>query len=216
MTDRRMEKLYDALTANERVALILECRKRGEPDDPVVRSTMPREQERDFQRLLKDVGIANIQIGMLILALYEAARAEEWRWRWFEALVARRNDLASLAEALARRDELPALHPPMDLSDPPDETMAGGARVVLKGLRDALVRIADQAYATEMILEKCSGELGVDALGPQARQYLNETIQRVTKLIGELEEWVGPIECGVHDEYLDELEGIVLAARRRP
>ena len=51
--DRRIERLYPALTAGERVLLILADRQRGEPDDAKVRSTMPHDQEQEFARLLR-------------------------------------------------------------------------------------------------------------------------------------------------------------------
>ena len=95
MTDR-LEKLYPALSARERVVLVLDDRKRGDEDDPKVRATMPREQREEFERLLRDIAIANAEVGSLIVNLYEATRAQEWRWRWFEALVGRHNDFASL------------------------------------------------------------------------------------------------------------------------
>jgi hypothetical protein len=213
--ERRIEKLYPALTASERVVLVLGDRQRGEPDDPKVRATMPRDQEREVERLLTDAGIANHEIGMLILALHEAARAEEWRWRWFEALVAHYNDLTRLAEA-AGEPRAPVLRPPLDLGAPLDETLAGRAPEVLKGLRDAVVGVADQAYATAAILEAFSGELGgADPLRPEARQLLEATLERVGRLIEQLEVWLGPIERGENEKYLGELSRVVAAARSR-
>jgi hypothetical protein len=211
--DRRIEKLYPALTASERVVLLLGDRQRGEPDDPKVRATMPRDQERDVGRLLKDAGIANTEIAMLILALHEAARAEEWRWRWFEALVAHHNDLAASCAAAGKPE---ALRPPIDLDAPPDETLAGRAPVVLKGLRDAVVAIADQAYAAAVVLQEFSGELGgADPLRLEARELLEETVERVGRLIAELEVWLGPVGRGNGNAYLAELGRVVAAVRER-
>lgn len=216
-TDRRIEKLYPALTASERVVLILEDRRRGRDDDPKVRSTMPCDQEEEVERLLRDAAIANIEIGMLILALYEATRAQEWRWRWFEALVAHHNDLVGLSESAGTTNVLLALRPPIDLDGlPSDETLAGQASVVLKGLRDAVVAIADQAYAAEQILEEFSGQLGgADPLRQEARELLEETLKGSGQLIGQLEVWLGPIERGADEEHLAELGRVVEAARRR-
>ncbi len=214
--DRRIERLYPALTAGERVLLILGDRQRGEPDDPKVRSTMPRDQEQDFARLLRDTGIANIEIGMLILALYEATRAEEWRLLWFEGWVAHHNDLVASRTGPDKRRVPPALRPPIDLDALPDETLAGQAPLVLKGSRDAVVGIADQAQAIADILEEFSGELGgADPLRPEAREYLEETEERLARLIGTLELWLGPIERGDAGEYMELLGHAVATARRR-
>ncbi|MDP9236375.1 MAG: hypothetical protein M3P30_03085 [Chloroflexota bacterium] len=214
--DRRIKKLYPALTASERVLLILADRQRGEPDDPKIRATTPRDQEREVWRLLRDVGIANIEIGMLIQTLFEAMRAQEWHWRWFEALLAHHNDLAAIGKEAGAPQALPALRPPIDLDALPDAMPAGWAPGVLKGLRDAVVAIADQAYATEVILEEFSGELGgADPLRQEARELLAETEERLGRLIEQLEVWLGPIERGENEDYLTELGRIVEAARRR-
>ena len=151
---------------------------------------------------------------MLILALYQATRAEEWRLLWFEGLVAHHNDLVASCEGASSPP--PALLPPIDLNALPDETLAGQAPLVLKGMRDAVVAIALQAYATAELLEEFSGELGgADPLRPEAREYLEETEERLARLIGKLEIWTGPIERGDAGACKDELGRAVATARRR-
>lgn len=215
MTDRRLEKLYPALSATERVVLILGDRKRGDEDDPKVRATMPRDQSQTFERLLRNVGIANSQLGGLIITLHEAARAQEWRWRWFAAEVARHNDFAELCKEVGAPKLLRPLIPPIDLdSISSEETLPGLAPQLLKGSRETVVALAGQAHDTAQILEEFSGELdGADPLGPRTRAFLVETELRLDWLLGELEVWVGPVERA-DGAYLDDLRGLVESARR--
>ena len=211
----RLDKLYPALTASERVVLILADRTRGDADDPKVRATMPEEQAKTFEWLLKDVVIANGELASLIIALYHATQTQEWCWRWFEMMVARHNDVASVCQARGTPGLCVPLRPPLDLDAlSSDETMAGLAPQVLKGSRDAVARLADQAQATAEILEEFSGKLGgADPLRPEARAFLMETEERLAHLMGKLEVWLGPLERDGCDGYLAELHDLIECAR---
>jgi hypothetical protein len=50
--DARLGKLMPALSAQERAILILRSLKEKTPEDPLWRSTMPREQAAEFNRLI--------------------------------------------------------------------------------------------------------------------------------------------------------------------
>ena len=92
-TTVRIKRMYPALSAMERVLLTLEDRKARAVDDPFILGTTPQDQVREVNRLFHDVGIVNHELGGVVLALLEATRAAEWRWRWFEAMAAHAGDL---------------------------------------------------------------------------------------------------------------------------
>jgi hypothetical protein len=217
-TDRRIKKVLPALSARERVALAWEERKARGIEDPLLGATMPDDQYAECRRLWVDIGIVNHELGGVILALHEATTAQEWRWRWFEVLAAHATDLALVGEVLKIPGPAPRLRPPIDPDGPvSDDHFAGRAPGVLKGLRDAVVEIAGQAYATEQIFEEFSGELeGGDPLRPQARALLEKTKERLDVLFENIEEWIGPVARSEHiDEYLGCARTIVEGARKR-
>ena len=217
-TGRRIKKVFTALSARERIALAWEERKARGIEDPLLGATMPPDQHAECHRLWRDLGIINHELGGLILALNEATKAQEWRWRWFEALVAHAADLTLVGEVLGMPEPAPRLRPPIDPDGPAsDEHFAGRAPGVLKGLRDAVVAIAGQAYATEQIFEEFSREIdGGDPLRPGARALLDDTKERLDGLFAGIEEWIGPVERPAEiDEYLGCARSIVEWARKR-
>lgn len=218
-TSKRIEKVYPALSAKERVLIALEERKARGIEDPLLEATMPADQYKECRRLRQHIGIANHELGGLILALNQATQAQEWRWCWFEALVSHATDLALVGEVLRMPGPAPRLRPPIDLDGPVSsgDHFAGRAPGLLKALRDAVVDIAGQAYATEQILEEFSEELdGADPLRAQARDLLEETEERLDALCEKLEEWSGPLERSPRiEEYLMDIRKIVEGARKR-
>ena len=98
------------------------------------------------------------------------------------------------------------------------EGPAGFGARFLKGLRDSLLAIAGQAYATEQIINEFSGDLGADVLRPEARALLEQTLDRVFRLLKDLEPWVGEIDVPSEieiDLYLADARTVVESARRR-
>ena len=214
---RRIRRLYPALSAKERVLLALEERKARGVEHPFLFASAPADQAKDLQRLWRDVGVVNHELGGVILGFYHETLALEWRWRWFEALAAHAADLHLVQAALGVEDSASTrLEPPVDVDTPEDETVEGGARRLLKGIRDQLVGLAAEAYATEQILGKFSADLGGDALRPDARELLTKATGRLDALFTQVEEWIGPVarreDVG---EYLAMARRIVEVARRR-
>jgi hypothetical protein len=213
---RRIQRMYAALSARERVLLSVEERKARGAEDPFVFATTPRDQLVEVNRLLGDVGIVNHELGGVILGLYEATRALEWRLRWFEALAVHAADVHRVDLALKiRGPSTTRLRPPIDVEAPEDETFAGRAPGLLKGVRDELLDLAAQAQATEQILEEFSGELGGDPLRPDSRAMLEAATGRIDALFVQLESWIGPVQR--RDDVSEELamgRNIVAAARR--
>ena len=215
-TDRRIKRMYPALSPSERVLLALEHQGSG-IDDAFVLATTPADQLSDVDRLLQDVGIANHELRAVILSLYDATRREEWRWRWFEAVAAHASDLDAVHQfhKIRGRSGL-RVRRPIDLDAPGGETYAGRVPGFLKGFRDALVELTGQAYATEQILEEFSGELGGDALRPDARALLETMQQKLDVLFEQLESWIGPVgRTEDLSEELDLLRTIVQSVRNR-
>lgn len=65
-TDRRLNKLYPALTARERAILVLQAMKEGREENPRVRSTMPSFQIREFNRYIGLMNAANFTLGVYV------------------------------------------------------------------------------------------------------------------------------------------------------
>jgi hypothetical protein len=211
---RRIQRMYAALSARERVLLSVEERKARGAEDPFVFATTPWDQLAEVNRLLADVGIVNHELGGVILGLHEATRALEWRLRWFEALAVHAADVHRVHLALKiGGPSTTGLRPPIDVEAPADETFAGRAPGLLKGVRDELLDLAAQAQATEQILGDFSGELGGDPLRPDARAMLAATVERLDALFVRLESWIGPVpRPGDVSAYLAMAHNIVDAA----
>ncbi len=68
---RRLDELYAKLTARERLFLVLESFRVGQPEDPRVRSTMPPDQTAEFARLAATINVVNGQLSLVIFVLGE-------------------------------------------------------------------------------------------------------------------------------------------------
>jgi len=65
----RLGKLAPALSAKERVLLVLKARNAGEPEDPDIRRTMPRGQVREFNRYAHLAYVANATLGPVLFTV---------------------------------------------------------------------------------------------------------------------------------------------------
>ena len=84
--DARLNKLMPALTAKERAVLILRSWKEGVEEDPLWRSTMPRDQSSEFNRLISLMNVCNVNVGFLIIFLDEQVQKLELRLMWAGSL----------------------------------------------------------------------------------------------------------------------------------
>ena len=68
--DARLNRLTSALSAGERALLVLRSMKEKTPEDPLWRTTMPRDQTLEFNRLIELMNAANREVAFLI-AMHE-------------------------------------------------------------------------------------------------------------------------------------------------
>jgi hypothetical protein len=82
--DRRLERLYPALTAKERALLTLQDYKAGREQDHKLRDTAPESQADEFNRYIARMNAANGELGLVIAFLAARVEQEELRWAWLE------------------------------------------------------------------------------------------------------------------------------------
>lgn len=80
--DARLNKLAPVLTAKERAILVLGSLKNRTPEDHLWRSTMPRDQVQEFNRLIGLMNAANIKVGFVISHLEQLVENIELRLMW--------------------------------------------------------------------------------------------------------------------------------------
>ena len=68
-TKRRVDVVFQDLTAKERGLLVLRAWKEGKDEDPSWRSTMPAWQVLDFNRLVRLMNAANQSLALYVYAL---------------------------------------------------------------------------------------------------------------------------------------------------
>ncbi len=65
----RLDRVYPALTAKERARLVLQAWKDDGEGDSLVRTTMPPDQAREFNRYIGLMNGANQKLGAYLIAL---------------------------------------------------------------------------------------------------------------------------------------------------
>ena len=80
--DRRLDKLYPALTARERALLVLQAMKEDRDEDRQIRGTMPREQGHEFNRHIFLMNSANCELGLLICWLKAQVEVLDVKLGW--------------------------------------------------------------------------------------------------------------------------------------
>ena len=63
----RLRRLWSQLTAKERAIALLRSLKAGEPQEPMLRQTMPREQFGEFNRHIRLLQKVNLGLGLLVM-----------------------------------------------------------------------------------------------------------------------------------------------------
>lgn len=190
-----MEALYPALSAKERVLLLLPAIKEDRDASPAIRRTMPLQQYAEYHRLIATVNALNCDLATVILILHEQAEKVVLRLAWLQTMQLWSDEVSVLGRlVLAQGNTLPvkvrrdvkkllARAPsfegmPFDLARPlpargsVDEL----ARAVAFGLRDTLLQHWREVRAIEIVVEEVRAELdGEDPLHPDVRRQLDAT-----------------------------------------
>jgi hypothetical protein len=207
--DARLSRLTPGLTAQERGILVLGSLKNRTPEDPAWRSTMPREQTREFNRLISLLNACNVYLPLYITMVELRVEQLYLRLNWWHSVVSLGEQtwkLAQLvpvgkqakAEAAARNSYLEAELPWerearsrswLDVSD----AMEANVRAML-GIHWQDVR------AIEIVLDEVAREFdGEDPLRTRMREILDGTKKKLIdlhKLLSQME----PFELQEPDE----------------
>jgi hypothetical protein len=95
-TDRRLDRLYPALSAKERAILILRAWKAEEGHDPRIRSTIPTNQVHEYNRLIRLINGAH-ELGLVLIWLEAVLAQAELKQSWFMTLLLVAEDMEQIA-----------------------------------------------------------------------------------------------------------------------
>jgi len=84
--ERRLERLYPALSAKERAILVLRAWKEAKEPDPAVRFSMPSGQAPEFNRLVDLMNAANFDLGQYVLVVDLLLGQLDLRYAWLATL----------------------------------------------------------------------------------------------------------------------------------
>ena len=94
--DARLNRLTSALSAGERALLVLRSMKEKTPEDPLWRTTMPREQTLEFNRFIELMNAANREMAFFIAIVEKEMEKLELYAGWLFTLHIWRLNLADI------------------------------------------------------------------------------------------------------------------------
>jgi hypothetical protein len=229
---RRLGKLYGALTAQERTALVLRAWKEGREPELEVRLAMPPGQAEEYHRLLGlAVGVNDVAgalAGLLRQQVETLSVRHAWLMTvhlWGMAAEALREDLQLAAgkphgghrrreradglrraQALLERMPRPLAAPGEGESGDDDRgtpSLPGLSGALLAGLEAGIRKRWQELRAAELVADEVQRELrGEDALLPEVRDLLAEAKGELVRLRDELAAYAGAFELAEPDEEL--------------
>jgi hypothetical protein len=96
----RIERLYDRLSARERALLVLRSWKEGKEEDMAWRSSMPWEQEGEFNRLIELMNGVNVHLAPFVFATAPEVDKLGLRLGWMAAFARWANQRYELEDLL--------------------------------------------------------------------------------------------------------------------
>jgi hypothetical protein len=221
---RDLERLYPALSAKERVLLILRAWKAGEDHDPQIRYTIPTKQTYEYNRLIALVRGASGDLSHYIVLVAQLVEQLSLRWCWLASLHLGALNACQLAEsalaathgkekAALRR----ALKPTMtrfavSLYGDPRWGKADGRQrmtgdVVAEGLVEGIREMWPQRWrelrASEIIVAEIAEEFdGEDPLHIEVRELLEKCRADLLDLQDLLERYTGKLAQEEPEEAL--------------
>jgi hypothetical protein len=85
-TQRRLDKLYSALTVKERALFVLQALKEHRDEDLQVRRTMPREQVDAFNHYIFLMNSANCELGLFVSFLNAKIEVLDAKLGWLSTI----------------------------------------------------------------------------------------------------------------------------------
>jgi hypothetical protein len=190
--DSRLTKLMPTLTAKERAILVLRSFKDKTPEDPAWRSTMPREQDPEFNRLISVMNTCNTYLPLLIAVLEQQTEQFYQRLLWLETMIAmgvQAWEIAKLVPVAKRKqaekgrgDHWPLVELPWVKEDEPPGWL-NVCDQAEEAFRSSVVSLWQQLREVEILLDEVALEFdGEDPLRSANREVLDSMRSRLTAL----------------------------------
>jgi hypothetical protein len=212
--DARLNEVMPSLTARERAVLVLRSWKGRTPEDPTWRSTMPREQAAEFDRLIVLINACNLHVPLYITMIEQHTEKLLLRFAWWDSLVALGLQAWALAELVPEgkrkkvEKALAGKWPAVELPWTPDEDAGawlGISDQMLAAIRSTLVSLWQELRALDRLLDEVALEFaGEDPLPPVMRGLVEETRHNLSNLHQVLRQ-MEPLELPEPDEEALEL-----------
>lgn len=201
--ERRVVKMFGALTAQERALLILQAWKEGKEEDAAVRLTLPYEQAREFNHLVFLMNEVNCSLGTYVSYLYEKTAQLDLCFAWLQSLTVLALSDSDRLDDVERFARDPAAFSPEQLKQL--EAARGDiSRIVgYSGVRNALLGFLSEGIqrgwqavrATELVIEEAVREFsGVDPALPLVREQLERAKERIEDICSSLRPYLGRVE----------------------
>ena len=107
MNDKRLDRLYPALTARERAILVLKAHHAGQRHDPMITFTMPSDQGPEFRRLIGLMNAVNVELAMSLNMLRAQLRQTEIKAGWLMSLYLGALEFGAVAEYVVQHTKEP-------------------------------------------------------------------------------------------------------------
>jgi hypothetical protein len=213
LTDRRLDRLYSALSAKERGLLVLQAHKAGEQPDRTIYDTCPFAQAAAFNRYIHLMNAVNFELASVLYIIHEQVEKTDLKHAWLMTLLlwgweTQRlggHVLAATKDRKLRRDvpRLMARAPgdlrvPVELTLPPEEpdVFKKGygdemVRAVLFGIKQGLQQHWCELRAIEIGVQEVAEEFGgEDPLRADTREMIDDCLRSCTALRDDLKPYV--------------------------
>jgi hypothetical protein len=107
MNDKRLDRLYPALSAKERAILILKAQKAGKPQDAALTASTPSQQHAEVNRLIGLMNAVNVELALSILLLQSSIHQTELKCAWLASLRTAAIEFEALASYIVREGKEP-------------------------------------------------------------------------------------------------------------
>ena len=215
--DRRLERLYPALSPKERGLLVLRAFRAGEKPDPLIYRTTPSGQGAQFNRYIRVMNAVNTEVAYALMLINAQVRQVDLKYAWLMTLLLWGMEVDHLGDQLLgamkdrglRREVRQmmkrspgALQVPIDLNAPQNEDpfKEGFGRslvaALLTGIKEGLERHWRELRSVEIaVAEVADAEFdGAELFQPDVRATLDEAKEMVEKTHGGIAPYVEPFE----------------------
>jgi hypothetical protein len=211
--EQRLDRLYPALTAQERGLLVLQAYKAGEQPDRMIYRTTPASQGPAFNRYIRLMNACNVELATVLMIIREQTEKAELKYSWLmtaliwglETQILGKRALAATKDRKLRKDirRLMARAPsdlqvPLDLTVPPEEpaNFEKGygdetVKALLFGIKQSVQQHWSELRAIEIGVQEVAEEFdGEDPLQPDVRALLDGCLASCRELRDEMADYV--------------------------